>query len=235
MQQDIRLLNTYFRINKLALNIDKTKYVNFESQRARNEINASRTSTVDNNEYHESDSVKYLGLHIDKHLLWNAHIDHVNTKLAAATDIMRKLKFLPIDILRKLYFTLAHSHITYATSIWAAAKDNVLNKLQVMQRKALKACHKLSIRHSTHDLYTNIAPNILPIKAIRIQQTCEFVYCSLHRLIPSNMRFSKPSFNTSSSAYCGSIGLQPIRRTQHLAFRTKMLQRARYRATKPFQ
>lgn len=187
MHEDIRILSEYFRINKLTLNAKKTNFVHFTSPS--NKINAVSTTNVDGTEYQRAETVKYLGLYLDSHLNWNSHVDHISTKIAAATAILRKLSFLPTQILRKLYFALAHSHLSYAAIVWAAAKDNTLNRVQVLQRKALKACYKLNIRFSTIDLFTNAAQNIQPLKAIRVQQTCELVYSAIHNMSPTNMVF----------------------------------------------
>lgn len=153
----------------------------------RKKFQAANTIIVDNVEYHRADTIKYLGLHIDCHLTWSEHASHVCAKVATAAGMMRKLNFLPTKILRKLYFALAHSHLSYAAIVWASAANSTLNKAQVLQRKALKACHKLNTRYPTIELFTEIAHGILPLRAIRIQQTCEMVYSALHRTSPTNI------------------------------------------------
>lgn len=135
-------------------------------------------------------TIKYLGVQIDSHLTWTNHVDHVCRRVATAAGIIRKLSFLPIKILRQPYFSIAHSHLSYAAIVWASAKNKILNKLQILQRRALKACFRLCTRHSTFDLYSNKATNILPLKSIRVQQACELVFSSLHCDTPANVNFS---------------------------------------------
>lgn len=189
MRQDIRLLSDYFRINKLSLNVSKIQYVHFAHPRKK--IQAVDSVSVDNVEIHRAETVKYLGLHIDSHLTWNEHVNHVSAKVATAAGMMRKLNFLLIHILRKLYFALAHSHLSYAAIVWASATDSTRNKVQELQRKALKACYKLGARYSTIELFTQFARGILPLKAVRVQQVCETVYSSLHRTSPINLIFRR--------------------------------------------
>lgn len=123
MQEDIRT------INKLTLNVKKTNFVFFTSPSL--EINADPTTNVDGTEYQRTGTFKYLGLYLDSNLNWNNHVDHISKKIAAAIAILRKLSFLPTQALRKLNCALAHSHLSYAVIVWAAAKDTTLNRVQV--------------------------------------------------------------------------------------------------------
>lgn len=187
MKPDIEKINEYFRINKLSLNANKTKFVHFAP--AQKKFIAEETIITDGITIDRANSIKYLGVHIDSHLTWVNHIDHVCGRVAAAAGIIRKLSFLPRKILHQLYFSLAHSHLSYAAIVWASATDNTLNKLQILQRRALKAYLKLNLRYPTIELFTHEAVHILPLKAIRVQQACEMVFASMHCSTPANVSF----------------------------------------------
>ena len=50
------------------------------------------------------DSVKYLGMYIDKHLCWDTHIFHLSKKLSRANGILSKLRH-NAPMFTMLYFT----------------------------------------------------------------------------------------------------------------------------------
>lgn len=187
MKPDIEIINEYFRLNKLSLNANKTKFVHFAP--AQKKFIAEENLNADGFVIEKVNSIKYLGVHIDSQLTWANHVDHVCGRVAAAAGILRKLSFLPRKILRQLYFSLAHSHLSYAAIVWASATDSILNKLQILQRRALKAYLKLNLQHPTLELFINEASHILPLKAIRVQQACELVFRSIHCLTPANLSF----------------------------------------------
>ncbi|KAJ8893439.1 hypothetical protein PR048_006037 [Dryococelus australis] len=62
MQEDLVVLSEYFRINKLAINADKTNYVIFISARSNHNLNAPLRI---NNKLTRARYVKYLCLYID--------------------------------------------------------------------------------------------------------------------------------------------------------------------------
>jgi hypothetical protein len=57
-------------------------------------------------------SFKLLGDFLDEHLTLNKHIDHVTDKLSRALYFLNRVKqFESLSSLRKLHFSLFHSHL----------------------------------------------------------------------------------------------------------------------------
>lgn len=194
MRDDIAKITEYFRVNKLTLNLSKTQFIHFRSSR-RNDVD------TDNLNYNgiiikQVQCVKYLGFRIDNHLQWHEQIDHICSRLAAAVGMLGKLKFLPTKILRMLYYAIGHSHISYGAIVWATAANIRLNRVQVLQRKALKKCHKLDLRYPTVELFRDVAKDVLPVKAIHNLQLNILVYMSLHRLALTNFDFKYSARNS---------------------------------------
>lgn len=187
MKQDLTLLSEYFRVNKLTLNLNKTKFVNFGSARKINQTSKSLkylSLTIP-----RADCIKYLGLQIDSRLSWSNHIEHVCMRIAGAIGAISRLHHLPSNILINIYFSLVHSHLNYAASIWTAAKDVHINKLQTLQRRAIKRCYKLDDCFSTEMLFTDVAKTIQPLRAMGVLQVCTTVYLVLHGELRSNLHF----------------------------------------------
>ena len=57
---------------------------------------------------------KFLEVHIDSHLNWCEHINHIKSKISKNVSIMRRVKHLLIDsALCSLYSTLVMPYLNY--------------------------------------------------------------------------------------------------------------------------
>jgi hypothetical protein len=74
-------INNWFKVNKLALNYNKTQYLQFNMK---NSMDYALKLNFKGNYVKSSSQTKLLGLIIDDFLLWKAHIDHVMSKLNTA-------------------------------------------------------------------------------------------------------------------------------------------------------
>jgi hypothetical protein len=69
--------------------------------------------------------------------------------------ILRKLSFsLPIHILKLIYYSFIHCHITYCITAYGSAVKTNLHKLQILQNRALKIIHKLPLFTNFMELYS---------------------------------------------------------------------------------
>ena len=60
------------------------------------------------------ESVKFLGLYLDKHITWKSHILHIKSKISKALFSLSRVKNIsPHDALKTLYSTLMHIHLNY--------------------------------------------------------------------------------------------------------------------------
>lgn len=89
MKQDLAAISEYFRINRLTLNLKKTKFVHFGSARKIN-------NNCENINYQSAiiervNCIKYLGLQIDSQLSWSDHIVYVGARISGAIGAISKL------------------------------------------------------------------------------------------------------------------------------------------------
>lgn len=97
-QSDLDLLREYFRLNKLTLNVGKSKFMNIHSKSKI--LPAFQVLQYDNVSLEEVNEFKYLGIVIDKHLVWDKHIIKITKKISCRVGLIRKLSyFLPKKIL----------------------------------------------------------------------------------------------------------------------------------------
>ena len=94
----LNILYDWILANKLAINIDKSKYIIFSFI---NELKIGPIKLADSC-IQQVNSVKFLGVHIDNNLTFNCHIDYIIAKLSKTTGVLFKLNtLLPYFVLQK--------------------------------------------------------------------------------------------------------------------------------------
>ena len=77
---ELALLNKWFTSNKLTLNKEKTNYVIF--QKRNHPFNQQTYELkIQDHKIQEKQSVKYLGVIIEKNLSFKEHVNHIGKKL----------------------------------------------------------------------------------------------------------------------------------------------------------
>ena len=107
-------LHSWFQVNKLSLNISKTNVMIFGNKQCEDNHVVSINGMDINMVY----VTKYLGVHIDSHLNWCEHINHIKSNISKNVSIMRRVKHLLIDsALYSLYSTLVMPYLNYCCEI----------------------------------------------------------------------------------------------------------------------
>ena len=129
----------WLAVNKLSLNLKKTKYMLFHHHNKKLpnniplEINLTEIERVTN--------FIFLGVIINEHLTWKPHIDKICRKISKYIGIFNKLKhYLPQHILRILYCSIVQSHLSYAILTWGFDRGRV----EKLQKKIIRiiACSR---------------------------------------------------------------------------------------------
>ena len=111
------------------MNFEKTHFLQFLT------TNTKVTKlhlTYDNIQITNIENSKFLGLMINNRLTWQNHIDLMIPKLNSATYVIRSLKpLLNIETLKKAYFSLAHSTLSYGIIFWGISNySKIIFKIQ---------------------------------------------------------------------------------------------------------
>ena len=103
----------WLAVNKLSLNVKKTKYIIFHAINKRIE-GVVPDLTINGIPLERVQTFNFLGLLLNENMSWKPHIDLLSNKLAKYAGVLNKLKrFLPIHILRTLYLSMAQSRMMY--------------------------------------------------------------------------------------------------------------------------
>jgi hypothetical protein len=141
---DLALMGLWCRINKLALNIGKTKFINcnFHSQPVQIRIHSILCDVGQCTSCQTIESVrsyKYLGVIFDRHLNFNVQASNVLKKIRFGISVLVKLRGLHNNNIMRLFcFSHFQSHLNYCLSIWG--------NLSVCNRLVIQRCQNKAIR-----------------------------------------------------------------------------------------
>ena len=121
-QLDINRQLTYvydwLAVNKLSLNVKKTKYVLFHAIN-KNTEGLIPELKIDGITIERVLSFNFLGIHLNENMLWKNHIDITGSKIAQFSGVLNRLKrYLPDYILRTLYCSMVQSRLLYGALAW---------------------------------------------------------------------------------------------------------------------
>ena len=123
---------------RLKLNESKTDFIYFGSKHQLKKCTFDKIN-INSETIQRSDTVKYLGGHLDQNLNFRKH---VITKCKTAMMNIRKIrlirKFLTTDICHQLTLSLAISHLDYSNAILIGCPDTTLNLMQKVQNTAAR-------------------------------------------------------------------------------------------------
>ena len=133
---DMKNLTDWLNANKISLNVQKTELVIFKHQRKK--LDCEVKIKLNRKQLYPTDSVKYLGIRIDKNLNWKHHVSDIAIKLNRANALLFKIRnFVNVNTLKTIYYAIFDSHINYANVIWAQ-NFNAVSRVSIPQKKALR-------------------------------------------------------------------------------------------------
>lgn len=101
--------------------------------------------------------IKYLGMTVDNNLRWDLHINKLYNKLCYSLMRLENIKYLlPFNIRRILYFSMIESLIRYGIEIWGLTYNCHIDKINRIQRKALRFIMYGSVCTNTGKSVSNI-------------------------------------------------------------------------------
>jgi signal recognition particle subunit SEC65 len=198
---ELQKIANWFRSNKMAVNTAKTKFIVFRTRGKRvdpthcellfnnNEIghvpedpNLIFPITRIHNEGEEK-SFKLLGLLFDEYLSFDSHVDNLCSKIAKSLFCMNRIKnFVTTSALKMLYYAMVHSHIAYCLNVYSCANSTTMNKLKIMQKKAIRIVCNANYLDHTGPLFKQ--QKILPLEELIKLSALKFMHKYTHGKLP---------------------------------------------------
>ena len=147
---ELKSVYNWIKANKLSLNLSKTNYMLFS-----NTINnLPGPITINNTDINKVQSMKFLGVHIDCKLSWKNHINQMCKVISRNIGVINRLKWtLPPKILLSLYSTLVLPHLTYGILAWGNSPQYLMDRVLLLQKKAMRVINHSSYNSSTDSLF----------------------------------------------------------------------------------
>ena len=191
----LQLLYEWLWANWLSLDAGKTEFIVFRP--VGNKIKGQPTLKLQHTKLFESSKIKYLGLILDNKLNWKAHINCLIYKI-------RHMR--PTAVVRSLYYSLFHSHLSYGLVVWGNANKSYIDKIRSLQKRALK-----SIVFANNDNTVNTNRIYFDLKVLNIDHQFQVQLSSLmwdydHDTLPSSLKghFKRANFVRNYSTRAAS-------------------------------
>ena len=111
------------------------------------------STTEENNVLEQVDNTKY----IDQHLTWKTHDNLIAAKISKSVGLLYKAKYyLPSKSLLTLYYALISPYLTYCNLIWASTYVTNLQRIYLLQKRAVRAISKADYKASSKPLFANL-------------------------------------------------------------------------------
>ena len=110
-------------------------------------------------------------------------------KISKTLGILARLRHtIPLSPLLKIYQALIIPYLDYRICAWGAACKSYINKLLVLQKRALRLIYFKQIRDHVVPLF--IDSNVLPISFIHFYRLCNIMWDVTNNIAPSNISYS---------------------------------------------
>ena len=123
IDMELEKIIVWLKLNKLSLNISKTKFCIFHKVQHKVSIPEIQ---IENTVIGNTKVVDFLGFRLDENLNWNDHIEKLSCKLSRTLGIINKMKFvLHRNVLLQLYNSLFLPHVNYGILIWGHNNERI--------------------------------------------------------------------------------------------------------------
>ena len=186
INEELNKICDWLYVNKLALNVDKTKAMIFHMPQKKVEkpvllVNGTVIEYVNN--------LNFLGITLNNHLDWDSHINKVAHKISRTTGILNKKKILPQHILRTMYNSIILPHIIYGILAWGYQTQRIF----IIQKKTVTIITLSKYNAHTAPIYKEF--KLLKVSDIYKLQEFKFYHKLINKQLPEYF-YNIPYTNT---------------------------------------
>lgn len=158
LQTALRTAEPWLEKWRVKVNVDKCEAVLFTRRpKHLRKHQHCRPITLHTRPIRFREKVKYLGVWLDRKLIWGDHIQHMtnraNARLKQLYPMLNRESKLNSRVSRNLYMTHIRPLMTYGAPCWAYAAPTRLRRLQLIQNKVLRIISNAPRYTRTVDLH----------------------------------------------------------------------------------
>ena len=182
VSEEIKKIDQWMKLNKLTINYQKSCYMLIRKKSIKT---TNFQLNIDHHPIELKNSIRYLGVQLDKELTWKTHIDNLVKKLSKVCGMIYKLRYyVPLSTLRIVYYSMFHSHVQYSILNWGRAAKSNYYKLSILQNKILRACLFCPHRYDTNLLYTRF--RVLKLEDMIKMEFAKFIFKYSNDMLPKS-------------------------------------------------
>ena len=176
---ELRKISDWLAVNKLSLNVQKTKFMIFHNYQKVISANEIPDLIICETKIERVTTFNFLGLTINEFVNWSAHTSKIANKISRTLGVMNKLKrYLPISAMKLMYDSLILSHLQFGITCWGFE----CNRLFKLQKRALRIMTNSKYNAHTEPLFKDL--KLLKLNGIFDIQCMKFFYKFTNNTLP---------------------------------------------------
>lgn len=181
VNEALSAFSIWFSINDLAVNIQKTNVMLFQSTSGNRDV---VKCTLNNIDITAVKNVKFLGIFIDSLLNWKKELENVANSIGSACHVLRSLRDeITIEQLKMTYNALIDSRLRYSVKLWGNSYQYNINKAFVAQKRAIRIIFRLSQLESCRNYFIKLGVLTVP---------CLYIFVTLCDIIKHPSKLETP-------------------------------------------
>ena len=153
INSELKKISDWMAVNKLSLNIGKTKFMIFHFPQKKISQNNIPHLMINDIPIKQTQNFDFLGLTISETMQWNSHINKVANKISKTIGVMYRIKrFVDQSILKLIYNALILPHLSYSLLCWGFS----ICRLKKLQKKAIRVICTGKYNAHTEPLFKNL-------------------------------------------------------------------------------
>ena len=173
MNNQILCLYESLCANKLSLNVEKSYYIIFHP--VQKKTNYQVNIFLKCQPLKQVFDTSYLGVVLDCHLNWKAHISMLTKKIKRNIGAISKIRnFVSCDILKNLHYSLVYSFLIYGLVVWGNTYCSSLDPLLLLQKRFVRLMTFSSYYEHSNPLFVKL--EILKIHELVFYHDALFMY-----------------------------------------------------------
>lgn len=192
IQSELVKYESWFKVNKLSLNVSKTNYMIFGNTNQSLSIDVILCGVP----ITKVEVTKFLGVYIDCKLNWKEHVKILCGKLRKCNAILYKVSaMLDTSTLRMLYCALYLPYLDYCAEIWGNCYYTTLSRVILCQKRVIRTISKSGKLDHTSRLFET--HKLLKLTDIVKLKLGVLMFKGLRRELPVNVQSKIQMFSNS--------------------------------------
>lgn len=178
--EDLQNMYKWMNVNKLKLNIEKTKCMLLSKNETNYNLNEIK---IGEKNIEQVKIMKYLGVLIDDKLKMNEQIEKITKKIASKTNLLYRVsRRLTLNTKKMIYNSMILPHFDFCSTLYMGHTQAQLKQLQKLQNRCLRIILNCEFRTETKFMLDTL--NMMSIKQRWLYNALMFVFKMKNSLAP---------------------------------------------------